>query len=287
VKVMQTLRSNITDESITRSIDTLAMLLKVWQKANYERSLQIVRKCKLAWSTVLYRGAPTTVIKGKKNKPDQTVIRSPPKPSRSPWLSSAERSELGNIYKDKWSALDGIRSRWVALESQEQHKQMNSFIREIKSHYEELNNISNSVHAKLGKRKHWIELVCKEDGFKPKPKKGESESFLLSAHFFSKTLTQFDNRVKRVFAPITYLPDIDQTLSQQSIWASLFPEKDDVHRISSAQFSPLNAGRAVKLWQIWADLFLPVFRRNDLQVEEPQPVADRNIYSVLLGIAQP
>jgi hypothetical protein len=283
-RIMSALRSNVTDESVTRSVDTLGLLLKVWQKHNYERALQIVRKCKLGWSTVLFRGAPTTIIKGKRGKPDQTVVRSPPKPSRSPWLSSAERSELGNLYKDDWSALDKIRDNWVALPAEEQHKQFNSFVKRIKQHYEKLNNLSNTVHARLGKRKHWIELVCKEDKYKPKVKRDESESFLLAAHFFSKNLKQFDKRVARVFAPVTYLPDPDGKLL--GTWNELLTMNDDQYPLTSDNFSLEDEGAVFKLWQIWADLFQPTFGKKESQVEEAPPTEDRNIFTKLLGLAQ-
>jgi hypothetical protein len=214
-----------------------------------------------------------------------TVIRSPPKPSRSPWLSTAERSELGNLFKDDWSALDGIRERWTALSSEQQHRQMNTFIREIKSHFEKLNNISNSVHAKLGKRKQWIERFCKEDGFKPKTKRDESESFLLSAHFFSKDLSNLDMSVKKIFAPVTYLPDFREG-QQQDLWNACFPDKDVTQtRILSEDFSPED-GDSYRLWRIWADTFKPVFTKAIQQQAEAQPTEDRNIFTRLLGLSQ-
>jgi hypothetical protein len=283
-KIIAGLRSNVTDENIVKAIDTLGLLIKMWQRSKARESLEVIRKCKIAWSTVLYRAAPTATIKGKKGRPDQTVIRSPPKPSKSPWLSKAERSELGNIYKTAWSNLDSIRDRWIVLSSEQQHRQFQTFIREIKNHYEGLNNISNSVHAKLGKRKNWIEIVCKEDNFKPKVKRDESPNFALAEHFFNKDLTHFDLRVKKVFSPVTYLPEDFNALAS---WNNCFPsEGDGNNRITSADFSLDDDGPAFRLWQIWADMFLPVFTSNVQQVEEAPPTADRNIFSRLLGLAQ-
>lgn len=282
-RVIQGLRANVTDEAIMRSIDTLALLLKAWQRAHYDDALTIVRKCKLPWSSVLYRGAPTERIRGKKGRPDTTVIRSPPKPSRSPWLSSAERSELGNLFKDKWSALESIRTEWTALSAEQQHRQFNGFIRRVKQHYESLNNISNSVHAKLGKRKQWIERLCKEDGYKPKVKRDESESFLLTAHFFSKDLTKLDNSVKRIFAPVTYYPDEDG--KQQQIWSSLILP-DAVNHVEPGDFNLEDEGETFRLWSIWADIFKPVFQPNNPAPAEAQPTEDRNIFSRLLGLSQ-
>jgi hypothetical protein len=282
-KVISGLRSNVTDESIVKAIDTLGLLLKMWQRARAETALGIVRKCKIAWSTVLYRAAPTSIIKGKRGRPDQTVIRSPAKPSKSPWLSKSERSELGSLFRDDWSHLDTIREQWVALSAEQHHRQFNSFIKTIKAHYENLNNISNSVHAKLGKRKNWIEIICKEDNFKPKVKRDESPNFALAEHFFSKTLSNFDMKVKRIFAPVTYLPD---KYSPLEIWNGCFPDGKDPVRITSAEFSSNDDGPAFKLWQIWADMFLPIFTSNEPQVEEAPPTEDRNIFSKLLGLAQ-
>jgi hypothetical protein len=283
-KIIAGLRSNVTDENIVKAIDTLGLLIKMWQRSKARESLEVIRKCKIAWSTVLYRAAPTATIKGKKGRPDQTVIRSPPKPSKSPWLSKAERSELGNIYKTAWSNLDSIRDRWIVLSSEQQHRHFQTFIREIKNHYEGLNNISNSVHAKLGKRKNWIEIVCKEDNFKPKVKRDESPNFALAEHFFNKDLTHFDLRVKKVFSPVTYLPEDFNALAS---WNNCFPsEGDGNNRITSADFSLDDDGPAFRLWQIWADMFLPVFTSNVQQVEEAPPTADRNIFSRLLGLAQ-
>jgi hypothetical protein len=285
-KVIQGLRSNVTDDAMTRAIDTLGLLIKVWQRTKYSESLSIVRKCKIAWSSVLFKGAPTTIIKGKKGKPDQTVVKSPAKPSRSPWLSMAERSELGNLFKGDWSALDSVRDSWVALSAEQQHRQYNSFVRVIKSHFQNLTNISNSVHAKLGKRKHWIELVCKEDKYQPKTKRNESESFLLSAHFFNKDLSKLDNRVKKIFAPVTYFPDPEG--KQTEIWGETVSVDDDedVSRITSAAYSLESDGPTFKLWQIWADMFLPVFQKKESQVQEAPVTDDRNLFSKLLGIAQ-
>jgi hypothetical protein len=282
-KVISGLRSNVTDELITKAIDTLGLLLKMWQRSQAEQALAVLRKCKIGWSTLLFRAAPTTTIKGKRNKPDQVVVRSPPKPSKSPWLSKAERSELGNLFKDDWSHIDKIRQRWVALDSEQQHRQFNTFVREIKTHYESLNNLSNSVHAKLGKRKHWIERICDEDKFKPKVKKDESPSFALSDHFFSKKLTDVDNSIKKLFSPLTYLPDKYNPLDS---WNSILPdEEDEVRRITSADFNLEEDSEAFKLWQIWADIFLPVFRSTSVVVEEPQPSIDRNIFTRLFGLS--
>jgi hypothetical protein len=283
-KVISGLRSNVSDEAITKAIDTLALLLKMWQRSQASTALGIVRKCKIAWSVLLFRGAPTTVIKGKRNKPDQTVIRSPPKPSKSPWLSKAERSELGNLFKDEWSRTDKVRERWVSLSSEEQHTKFNRYIKELKDHYETLNNLSNSVHAKLGKRKHWIERVCDEDKFKPKVKKDESPSFALADHFFSKKLTTVEFSIKKLFSPLTYLPEVYEPLE---IWNRCVPSQEGASvRISSADFNLDEDGPTYKLWQIWADMFLPLFINSPTVVAEPQPTVDKNIFMRLFGLSE-
>jgi len=278
LKVISGLRSSLTDDSCSKAIETLVMLIKLWQKSRRNDALDIVRKCNLSWSSVLFRAAPTEVIKGKKRQPDQTVIRPPVKPSRSPWLSQAERSELGNIFKDDWSFLEAYRSRFVALEPEQQHRQFNSYIRDIKREYEKLNAISSSVHAKLGKRKYWIERVCKQDNYRPKTKKNESESFLLSAHFFAKDLTQLDNRVKKVFSPVMYLPE--ERYRSVTIWSELFEDIDDTTRYSASDFSS-NDGVAYKLWQIWADMVHFTVKPNFVKVEDPPQTDNFNPFSTL------
>jgi hypothetical protein len=278
-KVISGLRSNITDDSCLESVATLSMLLKIWQKENYEKALTIVRKCKISWSAVLFRAAPTAVIKGKRGRPDQTVVRSPPKPSRSPWLSAAERSELGNIFKEEWSFLEEYRKRYVALSAEQQHRQFGTFIREIKTRYEVLNATSNSVHSRLGKRKYWIERVCQKDNYKPKPKKDEAESFLLSAHFFKQDLTKLDLRVKKVFAPLTYLDE--QPYKTLTTWTNCHSSDDSSYRVTSADFNHNDDGDAYRLWQIWADLFLPVFPGSTLRTEDPPMSTEFNMYTVL------
>jgi len=278
-KVISGLRSNILDDTCLKAIDALVMLIKVWQRASYDQALTVVRKNRINWSAVLFRAAPTEIIKGKRGKPDQTITRSPPKPSRSPWLSTGERSELGTLFKDEWSFLEGYRTRWVALSPEQQHRQFNTFIREIKSRYERLNSLSNMLHARLGKRKIWIEKVCRADGFRPKPKKDEAESFLLSAYFFKKDLTKLDIRVKKVFAPVSYLDE--EPFKTQTTWANTLPsESDDTFRVTAADFDSED-GECYKLWQIWADMFLPVFPARTARIEDPPLSSDFNIFSIL------
>jgi hypothetical protein len=279
LKVISGLRSGITDESCNKAVDTLAMLIKLWQKAKRDEALSIARQCKISWSAVLFRAAPTETIKGKKRQPDQTVIRPPVKPSRSPWLSTAERSELGNLFKDDWSFLEGYRERFIALDSEQQHRQFNTFIRDIKSKYESLNAISSSVHAKLGKRKYWIEATCRADGYKPKPKKNESESFLLSAHFFKKDLSTLNLRVKKILAPVQYLPE--DKFKTETVWSSLFNDIGDGLRYSAADFNADDDGPAYRLWQIWAEMTLPYFTPNLPRIEDPPQSSDFNIFDTL------
>jgi len=278
LKVISGLRSNITDESCLKAVDTLSVLIKLWQKSKRVEALSIAKKCKLSWSAILFRAAPTEVIKGKKRQPDQTVIRPPVKPSRSPWLSPSERSELGNLLKDDWSFLEAFRSRFIALSPEQQHRQFNKYISDIKSGFEKLNALSSSIHAKLGKRKYWIERVCRTDGYKPKPKKGESESFLLSAHFFKKNLSTLDLRVKKAFAPVQYLPE--ERFRSESVWSNILASSDTV-RLSAVDFTLEEDGIAYRLWQIWADMTLPRIEAQIDRIEDPPQSDDFNPFLVL------
>jgi hypothetical protein len=250
----------------------------MWQRTNYDKALSVVRKCKISWSSVLFRAAPTETIKAKRNRPEQKVVRSPPKPSRSPWLSPSERSELGNLFKEQWSFLEGYRKRFVALTPEQQHKSFASCIRSIKAEYEKLNSISNSLHARLGKRKYWIERVCRQDNFKPKPKKGEAESFILSAHFFKKDLTRLALPVKKVFSPLTYLDE--EPYKSMTIWSNVL-DSDKPFTVTASCFSLDEDGEAYRLWQIWAELFVPVIPQDTIKVDDPSPISDYNIYTQL------
>jgi len=280
LRVFQGLRASITDEKMVDSLTTLSSLLKLWQKEKHKDALSIVRKCKIAWSAVLFKGATTAVIKGKRGKPDQTVLRSPPKPSRSPWLSSVERTGIGELFKSQWSGLDEIRKRWNALIAEQQHRQYNTFIREIQKLYEDMHRISSSVHAKLGKRKHWIDTVCKKDGFAPKAKKSEAQSFLLSAHFFKKeNLHTLHPSVQKVFSPAVYLEGIIQ--GQDAIYKDLYPsEPGGVYRWTKGDFNEHDHSEAFRMWGIWADTFKPVFRHNVPVVQEAKPDQHKNPFLV-------
>jgi len=278
-KVIAGLRSSITDDSCLKAVDTLSMLLKIWQKENYENALTIVRKCKIGWSSVLFRAAPTEVIKGKRGRPDQTVVRSPVKPSRSPWLSPAERSEIGKLFKDDWSFLESFRSAFVALSPEQQHRQFASYIRRIKEKYEVLNGLSNSLHSRIGKRKYWIERVCKADGYKPKAKKNESESFLLSQHFFKKDLTTLDLRVKKIFAPVSYLDE--DPYKTMTTYGNCFSDQDSPYRITASDFTLADDGEAYRLWQIWAEYTRPAFPPNTAKIEDPPQIDGFNIFTKL------
>jgi len=279
LRVVQGLRASVTDDSAGKGIDTLVLLIKLWQKTQEDKALDLVRKHKISWSDVLFKGAPTTVIKGKKGKPDQTVVKSPPKPSRSPWLSSAERSVLGEVFKARWSALEDIRNQWSVLIAEQQHRQYETFVGRVRAHYEELNRISMSVNARLGKRKYWIESVCKSDGYNPKVKRDESQSFLLSAHFFKKDLSGVTNGIKRVFAPITYLED--DSFKSREIWDKCLIEHGPLTPINVSDFTLDGDGQAYKLWQLWAEMFRPALSGIGLKVDEPQPIETYNIFSKL------
>jgi hypothetical protein len=279
-RILAGLRANVTDEKCLKAIDTLWQLLKIWQKNNAQKALTIVRKCKIGWSTLLLASGPTRVIKGKKGKPDQTVLTSPPKPSKSPWLSAKERSAISDLFKPEWTRLETIREKWVLLEPEEQHTKYSTYQKEIRNLFQELHSISSNVHAKLGKRKHWIEAVCKEDGYKPKPKRDEAVSFLLTSHFFSKDITKLDNRVKKVFAPVSYLDG--KTFGVDTTWSNLLPSEKDSRLAEADDFSTEDDGKAYRLWQIWAEQFVPNLPNKSVKLEEAPPVKTTNFFAALL-----
>lgn len=154
----------------------------------------------------------------------------------------------------------------------------NAVVKAVQDHYSNLHRISSSVHAKLGKRKHWIEASCKEDGYNPKVKKDESQSFLLAAHFFKKDLTLLNPRIVKTFSPAVYLRDISE--EDSTTYESLSP-RDGTVRYNSIDFSECDYGEFYRLWRIWADMFKPRFTANAPPEVEANPSESVNIFNTL------
>jgi len=282
-RVFSGLRGGITDEDVLTAINTLALLLKVWQRLQSREALDLVRKNRIGWGTVLLAGAPTAQKKVKKQDSTQTVIVSPSKPSSSPWLSTAERTKLAHLFSDVWSRPDSWRFEWNALTALEQHDRYTEFVERLKGHYEELNRISSSVHSKLGQRKRWIYAVVNDSGNSPKSKKDKADPFKWSAAFWKCDLTRLHNAVKKTFAPVTYL--VDEKWSSLTVWSQLFNTTASINIIEAEDFSQEDSP-AWELWQVWAAIFDPRFPKLASQVGESSSLADDNMYSILAGSSE-
>jgi hypothetical protein len=277
---MAGLRAGLPDEETSTAITTLGLLIKAWQKTRGDQALDLVRKNKISWGTVVMAGSPTEIKKGKKKQPDQRVIASPSKPSTSPWLSVQERVKISKILSEKWSFSDELRKSWVALPPGEQHKQYDSYISKLKSGYEELNKISSSVHAKLGHRKSWIYKAVEAAGLMPKSKKDKEDNFKVSTIFFSSVrLSELHIAIKKSFSPAEYAEPFAPNVRE--IWSNLVPvagTKDNP--IYPTDFSLDGDGVTWELWQIWSEKFVPVIS-STIVIPEAKGLSDDNIFAVL------
>jgi hypothetical protein len=195
----------VSNEDDLPSIKTLEQLLQLWRKDQEEDALILLTSHKIPWGSVLVRGAPTERKTVKKQLITQIV--SPPKPSKSPWVSGAERTYLSGYFKEVWEHPEELRKQWVELTPQQQHANFTVFVKHIREHYELMKKISSGVNAKLGHRKKWIEEVCREAGVQPKSKKDKGNMFLWTTAFFKRDLTKLGHHqsLVRTFAPNHYL----------------------------------------------------------------------------------
>jgi len=99
-----------------------------------------------------------------------------------------------------------MRKEWNTLSSREQHSKFKEFVQRLKNHYTEIQNLSNSVHARLGHRKKWIYAAVKAAGKEPRTKKDKANPFNWAAEFYKLDLTTLHESVKLIFAPSHYLP---------------------------------------------------------------------------------
>jgi hypothetical protein len=278
-RIMAGLRAGLPDEDTSTAIKTLELLLKAWQKTRGEQALNLLRKNKISWGALQLAGSPTQIKKGKKGKPDQTVIVSPSKPSTSPWLSVQERVKISKLLSEKWSFSDDLRKEWIVLTPVEQHKQYNSFVTRLKDGYTEMSRISNSVHAKLGHRKNWIFKAVTQAGLMPKSKKDKEDNFKISSIFFSSVkLSNLGLSIKKAFSPSEYLESIDSS-ARGTFNACIGIDTDN--EVIVSDFSLEKHGPAYELWQIWAEKFVPVFPAKINIIPDAAGLPDDNPYVLL------
>jgi hypothetical protein len=259
---------------VQAAVATLERLLKLWIKCQRSRALDLVRKHKIAWGTVLLAGSPTKTTKVKGNT--ITQVKSPPKPSRSPFLSGKEAQALASLFAPVWNTPDQYRIEWNKLSAQEQHSSFKDYVGMLKRHYDNVNKISTTVHAKLGHRKKWIHAACLEKGVAPSKKKDKSNEFAWTQAFYKLDLTTTNIAVALDFSPAHYLQDdkysTNDTLAKFFALGKVLTE-DHIHAN--------NAGVCYPLWTEWARRFEPDLSLKRSTIPQGNTLEDDNPFSVL------
>jgi hypothetical protein len=264
----------VTDESELKAIKTLEQLLQLWRKEQEADALNLLTRHKIPWGAVLTKGAPTE--KKKVKKQEIISIVSPPKPSKSPWLSGAERTELQRIFKEIWEFPDYMRKAWNVMSPQAQHANYHTYVAKVRSHYELMKAVSSSAHAKLGHRKKWIEDRCRSAGVEPKAKKEKGNMFIWTQNFFKLSLRIYGTHqsMVRIFAPNHYLG---------GVWEEDFGyilEADRILTDRSQLPSEISEDRRV-LWGEWVDRFNPYPKKGRDEIVQEVNFESKNFYGVL------
>jgi hypothetical protein len=273
-RVFGSLRAISSERSAQTAIATLERLLRLWIKDQADKARDLVRSNKISWGTVLNAGAPTETIK--KKKEEFTRIKSPSKPSKSPFLSGKERTALSELLNPEWNWIDTCRIKWSVLSPQEQHNQYSSYVADVKRYYEKINKVSSTIHAKLGHRKRWIHSACTYAGVEPKNKKDKANQFTWSQNFFKLKTTDMLMSVALVFCPAHYLTDIgyDNTATLAWFW--------DLGRVANAaDCTTDNCGPSRVLWEEWCERFAPNFSLKKERVPDALSISDDNPFRLL------
>jgi len=146
----------------------------------------------------------------------------------------------------------------------------------LKKHATELNQISSSVHSKLGHRKKWIHSACLAADVAPSSKKDKSNEFVWAQNFFKSKTKTVNLSVALVFAPSHYL--IDSKYDNDSILDALC-ELDKV--IGPSDITDDIAGVMTPLWKEWAERFNPDLSIDLSEVPNAETLEDDNPYSEL------
>jgi hypothetical protein len=275
--VYATLRGCTTDENVLEAIKTLEKLIKLWCRDQGDKALHLVRQQKISWSAVLRKAAP---MKKKKVKGTETFVLSPPtKPSKSPWLTQAERGYLSHLTAAEWAAPDKKREEWQLLTAEQQHIQFLSFVKAVKLSYDTMNGTSQAIHAKLGHRKRWVYSCCENKDVAPRNKKDKADPFKWAAAFYKLDLTAVIERGKKVFNPAHYLEnkfEADNTFtwllglenSKEIAWSEC-PYKDpNLHM----------------LFKIWLERFSPSLEIQSSPEEPSDSLESENPFRSLIDM---
>jgi hypothetical protein len=273
-KVFGALRSVSSDNAHLQAVNTLDRLIKLWYKSVRAEALALVRRNKISWGTVLLAGSPTEKKKVKGNV--VTQVRAPSKPSRSPFLNGKEKQCISSLLAAAWNRPDELRNAWNDLTPEDQHEQYESYIVALKHHYEEINKISTSMHAKLGHRKKWIHAACEEQGVVPSKKKDKSNEFIWTANFFKLDLTEVNLSVALVFSPSHYLPQ--DKYDTDTILSRLYGRN---RVLQAGEITDALCGVTTDIWREWVARFEPDMTATQGSVPEATTLADTNPFAGL------
>lgn len=276
-KSFAALRAVTIDDEIA-SIKTLELLLQQWRREVEEDALNLITLQKIPWSAVLFKGAPTQKKKVKRVEVIQLV--SPPKPSKSPWLSGKERQFVSSYYQKIWEYPDVLRTTWNGLSSDQQHSNYSNFVKELKTHYELMKQISSSVNAKLGHRKKFIETICREMQVVPKGKKDKANAFAWTVAFYKNNLTRWGNYQDLIkkFAPHHFMTGDEWSEDWRCIVScelkrGITEKPDELRDIPRSR---------MVMWNIWRDIYAPTIDTKKLTKDyEDVDLEDENRFAVL------
>jgi len=271
--VFATLRGSAPDEKSQDAINTLILLTKLWAKNQREEALSLVRSQKIAWSEVLYKGAPYTSkkVKGRTVK----VLTSPLKPSRSPWVAQGEGQNLSKLFSDIWSAPDLIRNEWNSLSPESQHTLFKDYVSRVRDAYNLMSSVSASVNSRLGHRKKWVYKAVEEAGLRLN-KKDTKDPFKWSLAFYKQDLTRLGEPVKQVFNPAHFL----ETREDADI---IFTEIKGFGSSERIDWEGLRRDRnptVVNLFKAWVDRFQPNLE-TIIRVPEVDSLENMNAFEPL------
>jgi hypothetical protein len=208
-----------------------------------------------------------------------TQIKAPSKPSRSPFLSGKEKQALSSLLAPLWNTPEQMRDIWVSLSAKEQHSEYSDYVKALKQHFEHINKVSTSIHAKLGHRKKWIHAACEERGVAPTSKKDKANEFAWTSNFFKMNNTEINLPVSLVFAPNHYLTDPKYAADDILFKLWLRAPKDGF--LASDDCTEEICGVSVELWKEWANRFHPDPAMSLVDVPKAETLGDTNPYAEL------
>jgi hypothetical protein len=278
LKTLQGLKAGQTDQGVLSAVAALDTLLTLWTKLQGDQALELIRKQKISWGTVLNAGAPT--IKKKDKGREITQVLYPLKPSRSPWVTKSEAVALSAYFAPLWERDKEMRDKWLKLPADEQHATYKEQVKEVTKHFDLLKTVSTSVNARLGHRKRWIYMAVRRANKAPTKKNEKNNPFVWSSQFFKIDLSKAGLSIALSFAPYHYLADPDTGGDDfiQRSWA-LAREQEDKHLKFVEGVLP--SKNLERLWKIWLDYFKPEALEELSKIPDSSGIKDDNKFGAL------